>query len=51
MKPSFRAKYRKSDVLGAPIRERLGDGVMISGVVVEWIDEDDGGVTLVVEAK
>ncbi|WP_158706633.1 hypothetical protein [Streptomyces alboviridis] len=50
MKPSFREKAVRSDVIGAPIRWRLGDDTLMEGVVVEWEDEQDGGVTLTVEA-
>jgi hypothetical protein len=51
MKPGFADAYSRDQVIGVPIRERLDEDVMITGVVVDWIDEPDGGVTLVVEQR
>jgi hypothetical protein len=51
MTPGFAEKYPRDQVLGIPIRERLDEDVMITGVVVDWIDEPDGGVTLVIEQR
>ncbi|HCA86979.1 MAG TPA: hypothetical protein DEQ61_16720 [Streptomyces sp.] len=51
MKPSFREKTDKEGALGKPIRWSLDGDVMMQGVVVDWRDEPDGGVTLTVEAS
>lgn len=51
MKPSFREKATREDALGAPIRWRSDHDVMLEGVIVDWTDEPDGGVTLTVEAS
>ncbi|MGW7359642.1 hypothetical protein ACWGI0_24165 [Streptomyces sp. NPDC054802] len=50
MDPSFRERTDREQAIGSPIRWRLGDDVMMQGVVVDWTDEPDGGVTLTVEA-
>ena len=50
MKPSFRETATKEQAVGAPIRWRSDDDVMLQGVVVGWQDEEDGSVTLTVEA-
>ena len=50
MKPGFAEKYSRDQVLGSPIRERLDEDAMMTGVVVDWIDES-AGVTLVIEQR
>jgi hypothetical protein len=50
MKPGFAQAYPRDKVLGVPIRERINVDVLITGVV-DWIDEPDGGVTLVIEQR
>ncbi|MEU1908474.1 hypothetical protein [Streptomyces hygroscopicus] len=50
MKPSFREKANREQAVGTPIRWSLGEDVMMQGIVVDWTDEPDGGVTLTVEA-
>jgi hypothetical protein len=51
MKPGFAQKYPRDKVVGSPIRQSLNGDVMTTGVVVDWIDEADGGVTLVIEQR
>lgn len=51
MKASFRQTATKEQAVGAPIRWRTDEDVMLEGVVVEWTDEEDGSVTLTVEAS
>lgn len=51
MKPSFRQTADRDKTIGSPIRWRLDNDVMMQGVVVEWKDEPDGSVTLIVEAS
>lgn len=51
MKPSFREKTSRDQAVGSPIRWRSDDDVMMQGVVVDWVDEPDGSVTLTVEAS
>jgi hypothetical protein len=51
MNPGFAQKYPRDTVIGVPIRERIDEDVMITGIVVEWIDEPDGGVRLVIEQR
>lgn len=51
MLPSFREKADRESTIGSPIRWRLDNDVMMQGVVVEWKDEPDGSVTLIVEAS
>lgn len=51
MKASFRETATKEQAVGAPIRWRSDEDVMLQGVVVDWKDEDDGSVTLTVEAS
>ncbi|MFE3856780.1 hypothetical protein ACFXPN_37305 [Streptomyces griseorubiginosus] len=50
MKPSFREKADRDSAIGAPIRWRSDEDVILQGVVVDWTDEPDGAVTLTVEA-
>ncbi|WP_328545378.1 hypothetical protein [Streptomyces europaeiscabiei] len=51
MGPDFRKTATKEQAVGAPIRWRSDEDVMLQGVVVDWKDEDDGSVTLTVEAS
>jgi hypothetical protein len=51
MKPGFAQEYTREQVVGSPIRQELNDDVMVTGVIVDWIDEADGGVTLVIEQR
>jgi hypothetical protein len=48
MAAKFRNAYARDQVIGSPLKLTVKDRVMI-GVVVDWIDEDHSGVTLVVE--
>ena len=53
MKPGFGTDYTREQTVGRPIRQTLGEGdgsVIVEGIVVDWIDEPDGSVTLMVEA-
>lgn len=50
MKPSFRQTATREQAMGAPMRWSLGGDVMMQGVVVDWVDEPDGSVTITVEA-
>lgn len=50
MKASFREKTDRESTIGSPIRWSLDGDVMMQGIVVDWRDEPDGGVTLTVEA-
>ncbi|WP_433052563.1 hypothetical protein [Dactylosporangium sp. CS-033363] len=51
MKPEFALEHSREEVIGTPVRARVGDQVVNSGVVVDWVDEPDGGVILVVEYR
>lgn len=51
MKPTFREKATRDQTVGSPIRWRSEDDVLMQGIVVDWQDEADGGVTLTVEAS
>jgi hypothetical protein len=47
----FARRYSRDDVVGSPFRQILGEEVITAGVVVNWIDGDDGRVTLVIEQR
>ncbi|MFF2864485.1 hypothetical protein ACFVSX_31975 [Streptomyces rubiginosohelvolus] len=51
LKPSIHEKASREDVVGSPMRWQMGNDTMIEGIVVDWTDEPDGGVTLTVEAS
>ena len=51
MQPSFRETATKEQAVGAPIRWSSDDDVMLQCIVVDWTDEEDGSVTLTVEAS
>ncbi|MEV6345994.1 hypothetical protein [Actinoplanes sp. NPDC051851] len=48
MKPGFGAEYTREQVVGSRVRHPVGPA---AGVIVDWLDEDDGGVTLIVEQR
>lgn len=50
MEPAFREVATRDQTIGKPMRWRIDDSVMMQGIVVDWTDEDDGSVTLTVEA-
>jgi len=50
MRREFGETYSRAQVIGSPIRERIGDDTIISGVIVDWIDGDDH-IDLVVEVR
>jgi hypothetical protein len=49
MSADFARRYSRDQVVGSPFRQILGEDVITAGVVVNWIDGDDGFVTLVIE--
>ncbi|MBB2941779.1 hypothetical protein FB565_001483 [Actinoplanes lutulentus] len=49
MKPEFAREYTREQVVGAPFRYPMGGHMISTGLVVGWIDEPDGAVTLTVE--
>jgi hypothetical protein len=51
MSTGFARRYSRDDVVGSPFRQILGEEVITAGVVVNWIDGDDGRVTLVIEQR
>ena len=51
MKPEFAQEHRRDEIIGTPIRKSVDDQVAFTGVVVDWVDEPDGSVTLVVEQR
>lgn len=51
LKPTIHAKATREDVVGSPMRWQMGDDTMMEGIVVDWTDDPDGGVTLTVEAS
>jgi hypothetical protein len=50
MKREFSDAHPRAQVIGSPIRQTLGGDVMITGIVVDWIDHDDY-IDLVVELQ
>ncbi|MDP5310361.1 hypothetical protein [Streptomyces poriferorum] len=50
LKASFREKFKREKVIGEQMRWSIEDSVMMQGVVVDWQDDEDGGITLTVEA-
>jgi hypothetical protein len=51
MKPEFAQEHSRDEIIGTPIRKRADNQVIFTGIVVDWVDEPDGGVTLVVEQR
>ncbi|MBM0228215.1 MULTISPECIES: hypothetical protein [Micromonospora] len=51
MKPGFGQKYTREQAIGSPIKQSLNGDVMTTGIIVDWIDEADGSVTLVIEQR
>ncbi|HKE67132.1 MAG TPA: hypothetical protein VKB59_21125 [Micromonosporaceae bacterium] len=44
-------RYSRDRLIGASFKQVLADDVIADGVVVNWVDGDDGTVTLVIEAR
>jgi hypothetical protein len=51
MKPEFAREHSRDEIIGTPIRKSVEDQVVFTGIVVDWVDELDGSVTLVVEQR
>ena len=51
MSSGFARRYSRDEVIGSPFRQILGGDVITAGIVVNWIDGDDGTVTLVIEQR
>ena len=51
MKPDFSTDYTREQTVGSRIRYQMGEDVIAEGVVIDWVDEPDGGVTLTIEAE
>lgn len=49
MTANFRQVTTKEQAIGNPMRWRIEGDVMMQGVVVDWVDEDDGTITLTIE--
>lgn len=50
MKREFSDAHPRAQVIGSPIRQKLDGDVMITGIVVDWIDHHDS-IDLVVEVQ
>ncbi len=50
MRRKFSDAHRRGQVIGSPIRQTLNGDVMITGIVVDWIEHDDY-IDLVVEVQ
>ncbi|HEU0240844.1 MAG TPA: hypothetical protein VFR11_16410 [Micromonosporaceae bacterium] len=44
-------RYSRDQVIGASYKQVLAGDVIADGVVVNWVDGDDGSVTLVIEQR
>ena len=44
-------RYSRDQVVGSVFRQILAEDVITAGVVVNWIDGEDGFVTLVIEQR
>ena len=51
MKPEFAQQHSREELIGTPIRTRIDYRVAFTGIVVGWVDQSDGSVTLVVERR
>ncbi len=51
MRPEFAREHSRDEIVGAPIRTSVDNQVAFTGVVVDWLDEPDGSITLIVEQR
>jgi hypothetical protein len=51
MGAGFAQKYSRNRVVGSSFTQILDGDVITAGVVVNWIDGEDGTVTLVIEQR
>ena len=51
MRPEEAREHHRDQVVGLPFRTPAGGGMLATGVVVEWVEDSDGAVTLVVEQR